>query len=223
MSRRCRIIVYSILIGIAAGVLALVIKLLFFSGLFVPTLELIGAEHIEINMNETYQDPGAQSTYRFMDNRAHIIVENQVDTQKLGTYQVIYRLDNADKKVIRQVTVSDTKAPDLRLKGEEEMTLFIGEDFTDPGYQAYDNCDGDISDQVKSTSTIDFNNSGTYEVRYEVKDSHGNVARARRVIRLLEDPLNTKLAYDHDMFDNTMFEWWFNKSQDHQRTTAAKS
>ena len=91
-------------------------------------LELIGAEHIEINMNETYQDPGAQSTYRFMDNRAHIIVENQVDTQKLGTYQVIYRLDNADKKVIRQVTVSDTKAPDLRLKGEEEMTLFIGED-----------------------------------------------------------------------------------------------
>ena len=133
MSRRCRIIVYSILIGIAAGVLALVIKLLFFSGLFVPTLELIGAEHIEINMNETYQDPGAKSTYRFMDNRAHIIVENQVDTQKLGTYQVIYRLDNADKKVIRQVTVSDTKAPDLRLKGEEEMTLFIGEDFTDPG------------------------------------------------------------------------------------------
>ena len=76
---------------------------------------------------------------------------------------------------------------------------------------------------MKSTSTIDFNNSGTYEVRYEVKDSHGNVARARRVIRLLEDPLNTKLAYDHDMFDNTMFEWWFNKSQDHQRTTAAKS
>ena len=97
MSRRCRIIVYSILIGIAAGVLALVIKLLFFSGLFVPTLELIGAEHIEINMNETYQDPGALSTYRFMDNRAHIIVENQVDTQKLGTYQVIYRLDNATK------------------------------------------------------------------------------------------------------------------------------
>ena len=77
MSRRCRIIVYSILIGIAAGVLALVIKLLFFSGLFVPTLELIGAEHIEINMNETYQDPGAKSTYRFMDNRAHIIVENR--------------------------------------------------------------------------------------------------------------------------------------------------
>src|SRR5699024_3042105 len=39
----------------------------------------------------------------------------------------------------------------------------------------------------------------------------------------LENPLNTKLSYHHDMFDNTMFEWWFNKSKDHQRTSGAKS
>lgn len=223
MSRRCRIIVYSILVALAAGVLALLVKLLFFSGLFVPTLELVGAGQIEVNMNETYQDPGAKSTYRFMDNSAHIVVDDQVDTQRLGTYQVIYRLDNADKEVIREVTVVDTKAPDLRLKGDTTLTMFIGEDFTEPGYQAYDNCDGDISDQVKRTSTIDFNKSGTYAIDYAVTDSHGNVAKARRTVRLLENPLNTRLAYDHDLFDNTMFEWWFNKSNDHQRMSAAKS
>ena len=75
MSRRCRIIVYSIaVLGIDGGCVAhSLIKLLFFSGLFVPTLELIGSRtSCEINMNETYQDPGARSTYRFMDNRAHM-------------------------------------------------------------------------------------------------------------------------------------------------------
>lgn len=223
MSRRCRIIVYAILTCIAAGVSALVIKLLFFSGLFVPTLELIGDARIEINMNETYHDPGASSSFRFMDNSDHIVIDNQVDTGTLGTYQVIYRLDNADQEVIREVVVIDGKKPDLRLKGEAKMTLFIGESFEEPGYQAYDNCDGDISDQVKVNADIDYNKTGTYQVTYRVSDSHGNEASAVRTVHLLENPLNTKLAYHHDMFDNTMFEWWFNKSENHERNSAAKS
>ena len=222
MSRRCRIIVYSILIGIAAGVLALVIKLLFFSGLFVPTLELIGAEHIEINMNETYQDPGARSVYRFMDNSEHLHVESTVDTSRLGTYQVIYTLDNADKQVIRTVEVIDGKAPDLRLKGAAQLKLFIGDQYEEPGYTAYDNCDGDITDMVKSDSRVNFNQAGTYEIVYTVQDSHGNEASCTRSVQILENPLNVRLAYDHDMFDNTAFEWWFNKSADHARNTAAK-
>ena len=117
MSRRCRIVVYSILAGIGMLAAALLVKLLFFSGLFVPTLELVGASSMEINMNETYHDPGAKSVFRFMDNSSHIIVENKVNTQKLGTYQVIYRLDNADKQIVRNVIVTDNKSPDLRLKG----------------------------------------------------------------------------------------------------------
>lgn len=223
MSKRCRIIVYTIIAAIIALFLGLLIRLLFFSGLFIPTLELIGAKEMTINVNETYQDPGAKSTYRFMDNGAHIQIDNQVDTEKMGTYEVVYRLDNADKEVRRTVIVTDKKAPDLRLKGEESMRIFIGEDYEEPGYLAYDNCDGDISDQVKSSSTINFNQSGTYEVHYQVQDRHGNKATAIRKVEILENPLNTKLAYHHDMFDNTMFEWWFNKSKDHQRTTAAKS
>ena len=223
MSKRCRIIVYSILTSIAILLLVLLIRLLFFSGLFIPTLELIGEKQITINMNETYHDPGAKSVYRFMDNSSHIQVDQQVDTSKLGSYQVIYRLDNADKQVVREVIVTDQKAPDLRLKGDSEMRIFIGEDYEEPGYLAYDNCDGDLSEQVKSSSTINFNKAGRYEVRYEVIDSHGNQAQAVRQVEILENPLNTKLSYHHDMFDNTMFEWWFNKSKEHQRTSGAKS
>lgn len=223
MSRRCRMIVYSIITSIAILFLVLLIRLLFFSGLFVPTLELIGEQQIVVNMNETYHDPGAKSVYRFMDNSSHIQVDDQVDTSQLGNYKVIYQLDNANKKVIREVIVTDQKAPDLRLKGDQEIRIFIGEAFEEPGYQAYDNCDGDISDQVKSHSAIDFDQTGTYQIEYEVSDSHGNTAKAARTVVILEDPVNTKLAYHHDMFDNTMFEWWFNKSQDHQRTSGAKS
>lgn len=222
MSTRCRIVVYSIAALILTGIGALLIHFLFFSGIFIPTLELVGSDHLQVNMNETYQDPGARSVYRFMDNSEHLHVESTVDTSRLGTYQVIYTLDNADKQVIRTVEVIDGKAPDLRLKGDAQLKLFIGDQYEEPGYTAYDNCDGDITDMVKSDSRVNFNQAGTYEIVYTVQDSHGNEASCTRSVQILENPLNVRLAYDHDMFDNTAFEWWFNKSADHARNTAAK-
>lgn len=223
MSKRCRAVVYSIVALVGIGILLLLIKLLFFSGLFVPTLTLKGEKRVEVNMNETYQDAGASSSYRFMDNSAHIQIENKVNTEKLGTYKVVYRLDNADKQIERIVEVVDGKAPDLRLKGDQQLRLFIGEQYEEPGYQAYDNCDGDISDQVQVDNQVDFNQAGTYTITYTVKDAHGNRAKQTRSVQILEDPLNVKLEYNHDMFDNTSFEWWFNKSKEHQRMSAAQS
>ena len=223
MSTRCRIVVYSIVSLIIAGIAALLVHFLFFSGIFIPTLELVGGDHLQVNMNETYQDPGAKSVYRFMDNSDHLHMESTVDTSRLGTYQVIYTLDNADKQAVRTVEVIDGKAPDLRLKGDAQLKLFIGDQYEEPGYSAYDNCDGDISDRVHTDSRVDFNQAGTYEIIYTVSDSHGNETSLSRSVQILENPLNVKLEYNHDLFDNTSFEWWFDKSQAHARNTAAKS
>ena len=150
-------------------------------------------------------------------------MESTVDTSRLGTYQVIYTLDNADKQAVRTVEVIDGKAPDLRLKGDAQLKLFIGDQYEEPGYSAYDNCDGDISDRVHTDSRVDFNQAGTYEIIYTVSDSHGNETSLSRSVQILENPLNVKLEYNHDLFDNTSFEWWFDKSQAHARNTAAKS
>ena len=154
MSTRCRIVVYSIVSLIIAGIAALLVHFLFFSGIFIPTLELVGGDHLQVNMNETYQDPGAKSVYRFMDNSDHLHMESTVDTSRLGTYQVIYTLDNADKRAVRTVEVIDGKAPDLRLKGDAQLKLFIGDQYEEPGYSAYDNCDGDISDRIRIRVSI---------------------------------------------------------------------
>ena len=51
MSTRCRIVVYSIVSLIIAGIAALLVHFLFFSGIFIPTLEQVGGDHLQVNMN----------------------------------------------------------------------------------------------------------------------------------------------------------------------------
>lgn len=70
----------------------------------------------------------------------------------------------------------DTTAPVISLSGDEFITLLVGEPFVDPGATAIDNVDGDISDRIVVTGTVDTDVAGTYELRYNVSDSAGNAA-----------------------------------------------
>ena len=51
-----------------------------------------------------------------------------------------------------------------------------GASFDDPGVIANDNIDGDISESVKATSTVDSRIVGSYKVVYTVTDNAGNAA-----------------------------------------------
>ncbi|EFP60318.1 putative delta-lactam-biosynthetic de-N-acetylase [Erysipelotrichaceae bacterium 3_1_53] len=79
-----------------------------------------------------------------------------------------------------------------------------------------------MSKKVKCTGSVNMKKQGTYTLTYTVKDNSGNAASVQRSVQVCADPTATKLYYDHDSYDNTMEEWWFNKSKDHQRTTGAK-
>ena len=61
----------------------------------------------------------------------------------------------------------DKKAPEITLNGDAEMTVEAGSKFSDPGYTATDNCDGDITDSVKvSGDKVDKDKAGKYTVTY---------------------------------------------------------
>ena len=61
--------------------------------------------------------------------------------------------------------------------------------------------------------------TGTYDIVYQVKDASNNIASVTRKVQVCKDPTTTKLYYNHDDYDNTAEEWWFNKSKEHKRTT----
>ncbi len=223
MSKRCKWTVYGI-IGAIMMLLALgIIKLLFFSGLFWPLLELKGDQTIEMEVNTIFKDPGATARFRFSDYSDEISVNSSLNTSKLGEYTIRYTLKKYDKEISRNVKVVDTSAPSIQLKQGSTMRVFENGTFTDPGYSAMDNYDGDVSQQVKvDVSDLNMKQQGKYEIIYTVNDSSGNRAEVKRIVEVCQDPTTMKVHYQHDSYDNTAEEWWFRKSENHERTTAAR-
>lgn len=222
MSKRCKIVVYSIAGVIAAIIIALLIKLLFFSGLFIPQITLNGDKTETVEVNSKFHDEGAEARFRFQDYSDQIVKKSNLNIHKTGTYTITYTFDKYDKSVSRTIEVVDTTAPKLKLKEPQNLRVFENGTFQDPGYQAVDNYEGDITSKVMVKNDVDMEHTGTYKITYTVSDSSGNVTKKTRKVEVCADPTKTKVYYNFDDYDNKAEEWWFNKSTKHQRTTAAR-
>ena len=120
-------------------------------------------------------------------------IDSNVDATKTGSYEIKVTAQYGKKTATQtiKVEVRDKKAPEITLNGDAEMTVEAGSEFSDPGYTATDNCDGDITDSVKvSGDKVDKDKAGKYTVTYEVSDSSGNKATATRVVSVY-DPAAT--------------------------------
>lgn len=72
--------------------------------------------------------------------------------------------------------VIDTEAPVLTLNGSSQVTVNLNGNYEELGATAVDNVDGDISNQVVITGSVDTSNEGTYQLTYNVSDAAGNPA-----------------------------------------------
>ena len=88
---------------------------------------------------------------------------------------------NAAAEVSRMLNVRaaelDTTAPVITLLGDIVIDLTVGETFTEPGFTATDDVDGDITDNVAvGGDIVDTSTVGTYTITYNVSDVAGNAA-----------------------------------------------
>jgi len=79
----------------------------------------------------------------------------------------------------------DTTKPVITLLGEPEVRLHVGEPYEDAGATAWDDRDGDLTEQIVVTVTssvygivdaVDTSYPDTFTIRYNVSDSAGNAA-----------------------------------------------
>jgi len=70
----------------------------------------------------------------------------------------------------------DGNAPVITLKGKNPAETGKGYPYIDAGATAIDEEDGDITGNIVIVSDVDTGKTGTYHVRYNVKDSDGNSA-----------------------------------------------
>lgn len=78
----------------------------------------------------------------------------------------------------------DTVPPTVQLVGEREITLKAGTPYTEAGYFATDNLEGDITAKVSVETGLNIYIAGTYEIHYIARDEDGNEAFAVRTVHI---------------------------------------
>ena len=85
-----------------------------------------------------------------------------------------------------QAISSDSVPPVLTIVGSAEQNVQAGTEYEDEGATAEDNLDGDITESIVATSTVDTSVRGTYTVTYVVSDSSGNEVQAVRTVYVVD-------------------------------------
>ena len=78
----------------------------------------------------------------------------------------------------------DKNAPVITLIGSSKVYVEKGTTYNDLGATAYDNEDGDITQNIVINNNVNTNNVGIYTVTYDVQDKSGN--KAEEVDRTVE-------------------------------------
>ena len=146
-----------------------------------PIISLIGDASVTIEVFSSFVDEGATATDNYDGDITNAIVSTgTVDPSTVGVsiirYNVTDSSGNSAVEVTRTVTVQDTTAPIISLIGDASMSLELGDTFNDPGATATDNYDGNLTNIITVSGSVDVNNAGTYVIAYNVTDSQGNVA-----------------------------------------------
>ncbi len=78
----------------------------------------------------------------------------------------------------------------ITLEGEEEITIYQGATYNEPGYSGFDNKNHDLTSEVVVKDNIDVESIGKYEVKYSLYDK-----TATRTIIVVERPAVTTVIH----------------------------
>lgn len=147
-----------------------------------PVIKLISDPNAYTLPGNSYVEEGFSAT----DNYDGDLTDSVERWEEKG--YVFYRVADCSgnqNTVVREIVYNDPIPPELTLMGDKELVMTAGQAYQEPGFQALDNCDGDITDRVEITGSVNSYRSGTYQLNYRVTDSYGNEATASRIVKIL--------------------------------------
>lgn len=157
--------------------------------LYVPKIKLVGKDSVIISYDEQYKESGYKAYLFGLDVSNKVKIESNVDYGKVGNYEIKYTIKNIlgcfDNSVIRKISIVDNENPEIKLIGKTVL-LKLGNQYHEPGYEALDNYDGNITSNVTIKNNVDPSKVGEYEVNYSVSDSSKNESFATRKVIVYE-------------------------------------
>ncbi len=145
--------------------------------------------HLE-SEGDIYVCPGKEyvvEKYRAKDNYDGDLTD-QVKVKKNRDFVVYSVSDQAKnkKEIRRKIIYEDHEKPQLVLTGSSTVYTFLGENYDEKGYQASDNCSGDLTDRVKVSGKVNSNQLGEYLLTYSVSDDSSNSVEVTRKVVVCE-------------------------------------
>ena len=134
-----------------------------------PIISLNGQSSITLSVGDTYSEAGATANDNIDGNLTNnIVITGSVDTSSPGTYTVTYTVNDASNNtssIARTITINpDTTAPVITLNGQSSITLSVGDTYSEAGATANDNVDGNLTNNIVITGSVDTSSPGTYTV-----------------------------------------------------------
>lgn len=188
-----------VLVVLGAAALALVWRL----NVYTLDMALRGDAAVTMEYGTDYNDPGASASFSGslllrQEQDVPVVVQGNVDTSRVGVYELTYRAEityrdlfwerTESRELKRTVHVVDTQAPTIILTVQEGYYTLPGRAYQEEGYSATDGYDGDLTDRVVCTVLND-------SVVYMVTDSSGNVVQVTRRI-VYDDPVAPELELE---------------------------
>lgn len=162
-----------------------------------PTLVLKKGSPYKVQYGSEYKEPGytAKDNYDG-DLTSEVKISGIVNTKKIGSYKLYYTVtDSSDNKVskTRVVKVVDEESPVIKLNGKSKVIVSVGKKYSEQGFVATDNYDGDLTSKVKKKGYVNTSVAGVYTLTYSVSDSFGNYTSVTRTVQV-----GTKSDIDKD-------------------------
>ena len=172
---------------------------------YIEKLVLFGNKEITINEGDKYLEPGYYAVTNYGEIKTdYVTVTGAVDTGTPGTYFITYEIDN--KKITRTITVLKKEVMEgninFTLEGNSLIVLEQGNEYIEPGYKAIDSNDGDITNKVTITGSVDVNTPGTYVLTYKIKNSTNQEKTLERTIIIGSSPLNATILSSNTSYTN---------------------
>jgi peptidoglycan/xylan/chitin deacetylase (PgdA/CDA1 family) len=146
-----------------------------------PELILEGPEEIYLHPGEIFEEPGF-SAWDGYDGDLSAVVEVTEEGES-----ICYRVTDAGGNVAetrRVIHYDDSTPPRILLTEGLYLRMYAGTSFTDPGFTAEDNADGDLTESVITQGTVNIWFPGCYTLIYSVTDSYGNTTSVKRVVQV---------------------------------------
>lgn len=173
-------------------ILIFVIMLLIGSLIQKPKVDLIGEKMVIMKLGDKYKENGVIAKVHNKSISDQVEIKGKVDTSKVGEYTIDYCLKNKVYQT-RKIQIIDDIQPKINLKGNKIVNLKYDDKYTEEGYTAEDNYDGDLTDKV--TVEKEEINKNEYKLLYKVQDTFGNKVEEERVVIKNDKQENKNIIY----------------------------